>query len=429
MACMACDEAICDSSRFGFGRRMARQLNRCGRTSMVCWLLLAGISFPSLVLAQQEPALLSESQGANAEEKVGWRGWHYGAYVDLSYVANFNRPDNHVFRNKVTSRRTNEWTPNMGMAYLRKEVSDTSRWGMELAVQGGDDSRGQVPVPTADRDKPMSGADVLRHVSRANVSYLAQVGRGVTVTAGIMNSFIGYDSFYAKDNMNYTRSYLADNSPYFLMGLSAKTDVTETVGAAFYIVNGYTHLSHANDVPSYGTQVTWKPAPNWTVIQNVYYGPDQRSIELRDYRVFSDSIVEWKSERVTVAASYDIGTEAAAETVNRARTFWTGAAAWVRWNIQGPWTVAIRPEFYWDRNGRITGSEQLIKSVTATGEYQLAQRPLLPAMRVRVEYRYDESTGVGGGLFRGAIVPQTGTSSLVREQHLVLAGLLWTFDR
>lgn len=400
-------------------------------SSLALAVLLAGTS-PILAQVPTTPEASSvEAPRPEASPASSEQLWHYGAYVDLSYPINFNFPDNHVFRNKATSRRTNEWTPNVGLAYVRKDVSDASRWGMELAVQGGDDTRGQVPAPTPDRDKPMSGADVLRHLSRANVSYLAPVGRGVTFTAGIMNSFIGYDSFYAKDNMNYTRSYLGDNSPYFLMGLSAKTDLTETVGAAFYIVNGYAHLSHANDVPSYGAQVTWKPSGGWTVMQNVYYGPDQQSIELRDYRFFSDSIIEWKTERVTLAASYDFGTEAAAETANRARTFWTGAAAWARWNIQGPWTVAVRPEFYWDRNGRLTGSEQLIKTLTATGEYKLAQGtvlPAMPAMTVRLEYRYDESTGAGGGLFRGASLPGNGPR-LVREQHLLLVGLLWTFDK
>jgi hypothetical protein len=45
------------------------------------------------------------------------------------------------------------------------------------------------------------------------VSYLAPVGNGLSIQAGLFNSFIGYESFYAKDNANYTRSWIADNTP------------------------------------------------------------------------------------------------------------------------------------------------------------------------------------------------------------------------
>lgn len=192
--------------------------------------------------------------------------WHYGAFVDLSYPINFNFPDTHVFRNKATTRRTNEWTPNLGLAYVRKEVSDDSRWGGELAVQVGDDTKGQVPSPTSNRDRPIEGADWLRHIGWANLSYLAPIGRGVTLTAGLMNSYLGYESFYAKDNHHYTRSYLADNSPYFVMGASAKAELSDRVQVSLYVINGYVHLSHPNDVPSYGAQVNWRPAAGWTVV-------------------------------------------------------------------------------------------------------------------------------------------------------------------
>jgi hypothetical protein len=36
-----------------------------------------------------------------------------------------------------------------------------------------------------------------------------------------MNSFIGFESMYAGNNPNYTRAWLADYSPYFLIGAGA----------------------------------------------------------------------------------------------------------------------------------------------------------------------------------------------------------------
>ena len=97
----------------------------------------------------------------------------------------------------------------------------------------------------------------------------------------------------------------------------------------------------------------------------------------------------------------------------------------VRWHIAGPWSVALRPEFYWDRNGRWTGSEQFVKAITSTVEYKFPYR--WTNTMIRMEYRYDDSTGVGGGFFKdGEVSP--GVLRLVPSQHLFLVGVLVTFD-
>jgi len=48
-------------------------------------------------------------------------------------------------------------------------------------------------------------------------------------------------------------------------------------------------------------------------------------------------------------------------------------------------------------------------------------------MLLRLEYRYDESTGAGGGFFSGGEV-SPGVIGLVPEQHLLLLSAIWAFD-
>jgi hypothetical protein len=102
-----------------------------------------------------------------------------------------------------------------------------------------------------------------------------------------------------------------------------------------------------------------------------------------------------------------------------------GASFPMRWHIGGPWSVALRPEVYWDRSGLITGSEQFIKAVTTTAEYKLPYKWM--NMIARLEYRYDESTGSGGGFFKGnEIAP--GVIGLTPAQHMLIFGLIGTVD-
>ena len=87
--------------------------------------------------------------------------WHYGAYLDGSYPLNFNFPENHKWRSKSTTPRTNEFAPNMALGYVRKDVMPDSRWGMEVGIQGGYDTNLLVPSPT-----PQGGAASRRAARR-----------------------------------------------------------------------------------------------------------------------------------------------------------------------------------------------------------------------------------------------------------------------
>lgn len=128
--------------------------------------------------------------------------WHYGAWVDLAYAIDPNFPENHRWRSKTTTPRVNELAPNIVVGYVRKDVTIQSRWGLELGLQAGYDTNGLVPETIPGRDKPVPGADTLRHFSLANISYLAPVGSGLTLTAGLFNSYIGYQSFFPRYNLN-----------------------------------------------------------------------------------------------------------------------------------------------------------------------------------------------------------------------------------
>mgnify|MGYP001316371603 CR=1 FL=1 len=364
---------------------------------------------------------------AFAEESRSDTGaWRYGGILDSAYAVDFNFPQENRWRSKTTTVQVNEPVLNMVMAYVRKVPTPGSRFGLEVGVQGGDDTEGLVPVSIPGRDKPLTGADSLRHVSRANVSYLAPVGNGLTLTAGLFNSYIGYQSIYAKNNLNYTRSYMADNAPYFMFGLGATYPINPSMQVGLYILNGYSYLSHINNQPSYGSQLVWTPTARLTLTQNLYYGPDQSNTAIEFWRLFSGSIIEWKVWPLTLAVAYDIGTENAAELSGHPRTFWTGGALYAHWNVHGPWSLALRPELYWDRNGRLTGSEQLLKAVTTTLEYKWTNT--WRSALLRMEYRYDESTGIGGGFFSGRNL-SLHVPGVARDQHLLLFSMILAVTR
>jgi hypothetical protein len=347
--------------------------------------------------------------------------WQYGGFLDAAYLLDFNHPANELFRSRGTAYKVDEPLINMTAAYLQKSASESSRWGMQVTVQAGQDTRVFGFSATA---PDLPGAKWLRHLGPTNVSYLAPVGRGLTIRGGIFSSFIGYDSLYAKDNFNYTRPWAADFTPYFMLGINASYPFSDKLTVASFIVNGYWHLADANSVPSWGGQLAYRATSQSTLKQTLLIGPHQSSTGLQFWRYLFDSIAEWKTDRVTTTFEYHVGTEELA-TAGDPRTLWMAGQLPVHWTLNKHWSFTERPEVYWDRNGRLTGFAQTVKANATTLEYRRSYRQLTGI--ARLEYRIDDSRGPGGGFFRGAYVAP-GVVSLTPTQSLLGLGVILTFD-
>jgi hypothetical protein len=393
---------------------MTRRAWRHPVFALVVWIATTSVwaQEPIAEVSRETPS--TEPQEAKPEDPF----WHYGGFVDLGYSLDFNFPANHVWRSRSTTPHVNELDLNMAGVYLRKDTTPASRWGMELMGQGGEDSTNfgfpAVGLPV------LGGSSWLRHFGRANASYLAPVGNGLTIQAGIFNSLIGYESLYAKDNANYTRAWIADYSPYLMLGANAVYPFNDQWTGAVFLINEYWHLANANSIPSYGAQVAYTPSQPWTLKETLYYGPDQANTSIEFWRLFSDTIVEWKGQPVTVVLEYQVGTQKNASAPGNPRDFYTGSMLEVHWHLEGPWSVALRPEFWWDRNGLMSGSEQLVKAVTTTLQYKVPYK--WTNTICRLEYRYDESTGAGGGFFTGT------ENALTSGQQMLIFNVIGTFD-
>lgn len=369
----------------------------------------------------QHPAAQEPSPDTRQQSLAPNSEWHYGGFVDAGYLLDFNHPANHLFRSRGSTPRVDEVKLSMAAIYLRKNASPHSRWGLEVTLHAGEDSKMFGFSATAPN---FPGANWLRHLGPTNVSFLAPAGKGLTIQAGYFNSFIGYDSLYAKNNFNYTRPWGADFTPYFMFGVNASYPFTRKLSAAVFVVNGYWHLANANRVPSFGGQVTYKATDRLTWKQTALIGPHQSNISTEFWRYLFDSILEWKGERVTVAFDYNTSFERV-DTAGRPRAWWMAAQLPVRWSLSDRWALALRPEVAWDRDGRWTLARQTVKAVTTTLEFRFpaAQTNTL----LRLEHRWDDSRGPDGGFFRGRGTAP-GMAGLTPSQHLLIFGVIVSWD-
>jgi hypothetical protein len=344
----------------------------------------------------------------------------YGVYLDVAYLADLESPDTDVFRNRGTTPRLDAAVLDMAAVWLAKAPAPSARFGFQLTAHAGEDAKTFGFSPTAPQ---VSGSDWLLHLGPTNVTYLAPIGSGLTVQGGIFNSVIGYDSLYAKDNFSYTRPWGADDTPYLMLGVNASYGLTRALTATVVLTNGYFHLAHANDAPSVGGRLVYKATEAVSLTQAVLIGSHQRNTAVPFWRYLSDTIVERRTKRLVLAIEYQAGRERV-EAFGEPEAVWMSAQIPVHWTVHGGWSITVRPEWAWDRDGRwITGrlgAGTSVAAFTSTLEHRASLGPVNSALRI--EHRFDRSQGAGGGFFDrdGGLTPR---------QHLLLVALLLTYER
>lgn len=338
--------------------------------------------------------------------------WQSGLMLDFAYAANLEHDQTRSWRSKLTTNRLNQLAPNMGMAYLRKLQDENSPWGMELALQAGYDTDGLVP----DQQR-ITGYSWLRYLARANLSYRLPFGNGLNLTGGLMNSFIGLESMWSRDNNHISRSWMADYSPYYVIGIGGQYPVNKDLQLGVFLLNDYDYLAYRTSQPKYATQVVWTINQNWKYTQNLFAGTEQYSSG-SSWRYFSDTILQWSAESLTLAWAFDSGSQEG----GKQQAFWLASMLSGRWQLQSEWALALRPELYWDADGLMTGQRQLIKGATATLEYKTHQASLSSLWRL--EYRLDTTSGNKAGFYTGSEQVQ----SLVGHQQLLMVSCVLSFD-
>ena len=311
-----------------------------------------------------------------------------------------------------SSREKWATTVNMLMGLVQKEAGISS-FGFELGLQYGVDTESLIP---SDSIQTKENADILRYLYRLNASYIFPLGSGLKINAGLINSFIGYESFLAIDNPNYTRAYLTDNIPYFFLGGELGYGLSESVFLSLFIVDGWNYLGMGDGNPDFGIQLKWDKNPRLNYTVNLYWGSELDK-EQNDFEIyFFNMFVSWKGENSLFALSFDGGSKT--YSIMRSEN-WIAAALWSQWNLD-KWQLGIRPEIYYDPDRASTGIRQNIKALTLTLGYDLIKEQG-KHLNARLEYRLDDTTSEEGGFYKG------NDNHLHHRQNGIFLALLFAF--
>ena len=292
---------------------------------------LVGLAFPAHLGAQGA----APSPADTAPKVTG------GAFVDGYYAYDFNRPASFDRAFTTQPARHNEF--NVNLAFVEAKL-DGPRIRARLALQTG--TSVQSNYAAEPRNGSVSGPDLSRFVQEAVVG--AKLADNLWVDGGVFLSHMGMEGWVSRDNPTYTRSLVADYSPYYQSGVKLAWQATPAISAQLDLLNGWQIISETNSAKSVGMRIDYAPSANTVLSYYNYLGdeaPD--SVPGRRLRVFNGvGLKSSLSSRLQLLAEFDYGTQERGAGLGAAH--WYGGTLVGRVQITPLVTAAARVERYDD---------------------------------------------------------------------------------
>lgn len=306
------------------------------------------------------------ASGAKAEVK-------FDGMIDTYYAYDFKTPASYDRAYTTTAVRSDEF--NVNLAYIGASLAQDRLRG-RLALQYGTSVQANYSgEPTVGAN---SGSTLSRHIQEAYAGY--QLADGLWIDAGTYFAHVGAESFISRENPTYTRSLVADYSPYYQSGVRLSYQINEKLSAQLHIVNGWQNQSENNRSKMGGTQVAYQLSPKVSVSYNTLFGKEAA------FRHFHDFILKWQAtESTDVVAQYDLGFQKSVG--QNAATKWWGAVLIARQRIaDGKWLVA-RAERYSDPDQTIVATSSAF-GFDVTSASVGFDMDLSSSLKWRNEYRH-----------------------------------------
>ncbi len=324
---------------------------------------------------------LEKSLGALAD--FGLSGMAYG-----SYLYNFNDPDSRTNSLRSLDQEHNSLSLDLfqlgiaktgpaGLAFASKlDFGKTaSRIGSDWKGDGGFDGITN------------SGGDF--ELEEAYITYTPEWAGGGSVKLGKFVTLLGAEVIEAPLNMNYSRSFLFGYAiPFTHTGVLFTAPLNEQFTVNLGVVNGWDNVADNNNGKTLLGNVAWTASPQFSLIVNGTYGPEQNNTS-DNSRGVVDVVSTITLDPLTISLNGDYGSEDKV-ALDGGSEKWYGFAGIVGVKLEDmtglPLGAYLRGEVFKDDGGARTGADQTLWEITLTGKYFVTEKLTLWA-----EFRHDNS--------------------------------------
>jgi len=264
----------------------------------------------------------------------------FGGFVDGYYAYDVGRPINIDRAFTTQAARANEF--NVNLAFVDATLSGPRVRG-RLAIQFG--TAVQANYGPEPRVGAFSGPDVSRFIQEATAGY--QITQSLWIDGGVFFAPFGSENWISRDNWTYTRSLIADNSPYYESGVKATWQATKQMVAQLHVINGWQNISETNSSKALGARLDYAPNDRVTLSYDAFFGNEAPDTLASRLRVFQEGVIQTAlTPRLGLRLTYDWGFQRRAPAAGSGT--WSGYAAVARYKTSDRTAFAARLEGYSD---------------------------------------------------------------------------------
>lgn len=260
----------------------------------------------------------------------------FGAFVDTYYMYDFNSPGGNTKSHPFTQpTRNNEF--NVNLAHLELRLNGTNVHGA-LALHTGTSVRANYAAETDNRE-------LSQLIHEAWAGY--QIVDGVWIDAGIYPAPYGFEGWISRDNKTYTRSIVADYSPYYQTGVKLSWQASNEFSAGVNIINGWQNISETNSDKAIGITLGYAPSSTISFTYNNFIGNEMSDSVEAATRFYNNLCTRFTTSD---AFQIDLTTDYGMQNVAGQSQSWMGAALIGRYIFSDKLSASLRGEYYKDEH-------------------------------------------------------------------------------
>lgn len=327
----------------------------------------------------------AQAQGGSGAALDGFfESLEIGGHVTGSYLYNFNEPDSNSFSQVLCQFNCNhnEFSIDAVKLEIGKEAASPGEAGFQIDLlygQNADIFRALSPDGSAS-DLATGAGDVALFVQEA---YVAYNWNDITLQLGKWETLLGWELIDSHLNYNVSHGILFTWAiPLFHTGALASGQVSEEIGWAVGVANGFNNSIDDNDQKGVLGQLSYGSGSVFTSVQafvgHETTGGDGDTLRIVDWVLQitpSDDLDSW--------LNVDWG-----EVDNAGDDDWWGISGGFNYNLTDRASLALRGEYFEDDGDFRFGfgvRETEAWSATATFGYQLSSN-----LKARLELRHDD---------------------------------------
>jgi hypothetical protein len=304
-------------------------------------------------------------------------------YLQGGYTFNFRNPDSGTNEQRIFDQKANSFLIDLAQIQFAKDVP-LGGVGYKLKLSFGETAK---YIHSAGLGDPGDEFDL----TEAYVNYVAPLGSGIKLEFGKFVTYHGAEVIEARDNFNYSRSFLFNYAiPFTHTGFMAGYTFSKALTANLYLINGWDVFNDNNKGKTFGTSFVVTPIEPFSMNFGFMYGPEQTDNSTH-YRFLFDWIGTFKAtKKLTFVVNADYAHEEKDPLNTGKNSEWYGVAGYARYDFTNFFSTSIRAEYFVDKDGVRTGIPQMLKEITISPELKIMKNLI-----VRPEYRHDWSNKKG----------------------------------